>query len=297
MFPGEAWSELRETQLVALAKSSDSQLVVLAPVSPVRLPSSRVEVIEVPEFTGTYVDPSRLARGIARSIEERKCVGVLAAHSSRSTRVLPSVAAVAGWPFFSNMRFESDEAVHRVVCVGRYLERIRVQVAAFCATLADNMVSWAGPWPAAASGQSLCPGAYNRIVAPCLKSFEAFGCLGQPLDGARVVFGAGRGLGTQENFARLEHYARCHGAAIAATRAVVDLGWVTNDAQVGQTGKIIAPEIYVAFGISGAIQHVAGVRGAKKIYAINSDRDAPIFQYADVGVVADVGRILDQWLP
>ncbi|MCL2325444.1 MAG: electron transfer flavoprotein subunit alpha/FixB family protein [Proteobacteria bacterium] len=298
MFPGEIWSELRETQLVALAESSNSRLVVLAPVSPAWQPSSRVEVVEVPEFMGTYVDPSRLARGIARSIEGKKCVGVLAVHSSRSARVLPWVAAVADWPFFSNMRFESEEAVHRIICVGRYLERLRVQAAAFCATLADDgMVSWAGPWPAAASGQRLCPGAFDRIVVPRLESFEAFGREGRPLDGARIVFGAGRGLGTRENFLRLEHYARCHGAAIAATRAVVDLGWVTNDAQVGQTGKIIAPEIYVAFGISGAIQHIAGVRSAKKIYAINADRDAPIFQYADVGVVADVGKILDQWLP
>jgi len=220
---------------------------------------------------------------------------ILAAHTSHGKNFMPRVAALLGVAQISDIiAVEDPDTFRRPVYAGNAIATIKstdpIKVLTARGTAFDPARDVEG-----AADAEIKP--LNRVFDLGLTEFvsEAIVKSERPeLTAASIVISGGRGMQSGENFSLLENIADKLNAAIGASRAAVDAGFVPNDMQVGQTGKVVAPELYIAVGISGAIQHLAGMKDSKVIVAINKDPDAPIFQIADYGLVADLFAALPE---
>ena len=212
---------------------------------------------------------------------------ILAASTTNGKNVLPRVAALSGVNQLSDvLSVESPTCFKRAIYAGNAIATVESSDAVKVMTVRGTAFD-----AVASDGGSAAIENTDKVFESSDVSFshEALAESDRPeLTEAKVVISGGRGLANGENFELLYKVADKLGAAVGASRAAVDAGYVPNDMQVGQTGKVVAPDLYIAVGISGAIQHLAGMKDSKVIVAINKDEEAPIFQVADYGLVADL---------
>lgn len=216
---------------------------------------------------------------------------LVAAATTYGKNVMPRVSALLDVSQISEVSdVFSEDTFERPIYAGNALAKVQSSDAIKVVTVRTTKFDAADAEGGSASIEKVeaaAPGRGSRFVEQNLSQSDR-----PELTSARVVVSGGRGVGSAENFQMIEDLAAALNAAVGASRAAVDAGYVPNDYQVGQTGKVVAPDLYIAVGISGAIQHLAGMKDSKVIAAINSDEDAPIFQVADYGLVDDLFNAL-----
>lgn len=211
---------------------------------------------------------------------------IVAPATTDAKNVMPRVAALLDVMVISDASAVVDaDTFERPIYAGNAIQTVKSSDAVKVVTFRTST------FDAAATGGSASVEMIDAVANPDLSSWveDKVAASDRPeLTSAGIVVSGGRGVGSEEQFALIEGLADKLGAAVGASRAAVDSGYAPNDWQVGQTGKVVAPDLYVAVGISGAIQHLAGMKDSKVIVAINKDEEAPIFQVADYGLVADL---------
>jgi len=218
---------------------------------------------------------------------------ILVPATSSGKNYMPRVAALLDVPQISEIvAVEAPNRFRRLIYAGNAVQTVEADASAKLVATVRATAFAAAPQGGSASIETVTPPAplgLSEFVSDELSASDR-----PELTAARIIVSGGRGMQSGENFKMLERLADKLGAAVGASRAAVDAGYVPNDYQVGQTGKVVAPELYIAIGISGAIQHLAGMKDAKVIVAINKDEEAPIFQVADYGLVADLFQVLPE---
>lgn len=220
---------------------------------------------------------------------------LLAPATTFGKNLMPRVAALLNVPQLSDITgIVSSDTFVRPIYAGNAFATVQNKAPIHVITIRNTAFAAASKQEVPAPIQTLAfhiPSTQTRLVSREKTHMER-----PDLGTARIIVSGGRGLQSKENFKLLEQLADKLHAAIGASRAAVDAGFAPNDYQIGQTGRVVAPDLYIAIGISGAIQHVAGIKDSKIIVAINKDPDAPIFQVADYGLVGDLFQALPQLL-
>lgn len=253
---------------------------------------SGVETVFVNPADGENILTESLSKAVVALVKEHGYSHVFFEASSMGKSVMPRVAALLDVAPLSDVTAVIDAQTYvRPIFAGSIEVTLKdeepVIVASIRATAFDACEK-------NGQAQIVMNAPFPETMRTRKVSFEAVKTDRPALQGARIVVAGGRGLEDEEGFKKLAQLADRLGAAIGATRAVVDLGLCPNDWQVGQTGKIIAPDLYIAIGISGAMQHIAGIKDAKVVVAINNDPEAPIFEVADYGLVMDAKAGIDE---
>jgi len=243
-------------------------------------------------LTGGFYSPDGLAADLAAIARDKGATAFLTSATSTGRDVAPRVAALLGSTIFTDcigLKEEGAELlVRRPWLAGKVVATLRSKAPVLCATLRRNTFP-----PAEQKGGGKVEERPLTAGKTLLQGVEAKAGGKLDVSEAPVVVSGGRGLKEAGHFHLVEELAAAFGnAAVGASRAVVDAGWRPHAEQVGQTGKTVSPQLYVAVGISGAIQHLAGMKTSKVIVAINKDKDAPIFKLADYGIVGDAFEVL-----
>lgn len=287
-------------ELIAAGRRLGDPVVVSAqPVSDesvAELGAAGVSGVVVPENAGTEAHTNFLTfetQLLAIALSETEASGVVLPNSLNGKEIAARLGVKLNAGVVTDaVDIAEDGTVTKSVLAGAYTTQARVTEGPLIVTLKANSVEYTAP--AAAEEPDLleipvedpAPGA--RVVEVREKALS-----GRPdLTAARIVVSGGRGV--DGDFTPVEDLADALGAAVGASRVAVDAGWINHDLQVGQTGKTVAPQLYIAAGISGAIQHKAGMQTSRVIVAVNDDPDSPIFEIADLGIVGDLKNVLPQ---